>query len=295
MKQKDRTLARDQAIPEFFSKAVADARRFYLDLNPPKEQKLAVVCGGIEHCTASYAVQRATFPFYSIEYVVRGRGQVRLKDRSLPLQPGAIFTYGPGVSHHISGDPANPLVKYFVDFTGTEALKLLRSCRLPPGRAGRVFPPMALQPLFDELIQSGLRARRESAELCVRLLECMALRIASAPAPVGGAETPAFAKYQECRRLIEQDFRRLKTLEQIAAECHITSAYLCRLFRRYDNQSPYQCLLRLKMGLAAERLQQTDAVIKQVAEESGFSDPFHFSRVFKQVLGLSPAALRGLR
>ena len=43
------------------------------------------------------------------------------------------------------------------------------------------------------------------------------------------------------------------------------------------------------MNLAAEWLQQPDALVKQVAERAGFSDPFHFSRAFKSVLGLSPA------
>ena len=87
----------------------------------------------------------------------------------------------------------------------------------------------------------------------------------------------------------------MRTLEQIAKECHINNAYLCRLFRRYDNQSPYQYLLRLKMNFAAERLQKSGALVKNVAEEAGFTDPFHFSRVFTSVLGLSPAAFRDLR
>jgi AraC-like DNA-binding protein len=75
----------------------------------------------------------------------------------------------------------------------------------------------------------------------------------------------------------------------------VNNAYLCRLFRRYDHQSPYQYLLRLKMNHAAGRLKQPDALVKQVAEETGFADQFHFSRVFTSVFGLSPAAFRGLR
>jgi len=42
-------------------------------------------------------------------------------------------------------------------------------------------------------------------------------------------------------------------------------------------------------------LQQPGALVKQVAEEAGFTDPFHFSRVFTSVFGLSPTAFRGLR
>ena len=285
----------NQTAPEFFSADVAKARRFYLDLNPPKNRQLVVVCGGLEHCTPDYAIRRETFPFYSIEYVARGRGEVKLKRRTCSLQPGRLFSYGPGIPHHIIGDAADPLVKYFVDFAGTHATQLLRSCGLSPGRVSEVFPANALEPLFDELIQAGLQVRRERAELCAKLLECLALRIVGSHAPLEGAETRAFATYQQCRQHIEQHSLRLRTLEQIASECHVNNAYVCRLFRRYDNQSPYQYLLRLKMNYAAERLQQPSALVKQVAEEAGFTDPFHFSRVFRSALGLSPAAFRGLR
>lgn len=290
------TLAKAAAsTPEFFSPDVAAARRFYLDLNPPQKRSLVVVCGGLEHCTPDYAIRRETFPFYSIEYVARGFGELKLTGTRYPLQPGRLFSYGPGVPHHISGETESPLVKYFVDFTGTHALDLLRSSGLSPGRVTETFPTSAVQPLFDELIQAGLRVRRESADLCAKLLECLALRIAGASAPLKGLETHAFATFQQCRQHIEKHGLRLRTLEQIAEECHVNNAYICRLFRRYDNQSPYQYLLRLKMNHAAERLQQPNALVKQIAEEAGFTDPFHFSRVFTSVLGLSPTAFRSLR
>jgi AraC-like DNA-binding protein len=274
---------------------VAAARRFYLDLNPSKKQPLVVVCGGLEHCTPDYTIRRETFPFFSIEYVARGRGQMKLKGRTYPLQPGRLFSYGPGISHDIAGDTGDLLVKYFVDFTGTNAGELMCSCGLSPGRVSEVFPANALQPLFDELIQAGLQVRRDSVLLCVKLLECLALRIAGARAPLAGAEALAFTTYQNCRRYMEHHCQRLRTLEEIADECHVNNAYLCRLFRRYDNKSPYQYLLRLKMNHAAERLQQPGTLVKQVAEESGFNDPFHFSRVFTSVFGVSPSSFSGLR
>lgn len=166
----------------------------------------------------------------------------------------------------------------------------------PAARHGtRVFPPNAIQNLFDELIRCGQRASPRSAELCGKLLECLALKISEARAPAAGAGTLAFATYQQCRQHIEKNFAQLKTLRQIARECHVDAAYLCRLFQRYDHQSPYQFLLRLKMNLAAEWLQQPGALVKQAAERAGFGDPFHFSRAFKSVLGLSPAVFRRMR
>ncbi|HYB60425.1 MAG TPA: AraC family transcriptional regulator [Methylomirabilota bacterium] len=281
--------------PAFFSPDVARARRFYLDLNPPKRQRLAVVCGGLEHCATHYAIHRANFPFYSVEYVARGSGGLKLNGRTYALRTGRVFSYGPGVPHDITGDPGNPFVKYFVDFTGKNAARLLRSCGLPPGSLKQVFPPHILCPLFDELIEGGRSGGHGNAELCAKLLECLALKLARTNVPLEETETLAFASYQRCRRHIEQHFLRLRTLEEVAVECHADKAYLCRLFRSYGQQSPYQYLLRLKMDHAAKSLQEPGALVKQVAQEVGFDDPFHFSRVFGNVLGMSPSAFRKFR
>jgi len=281
--------------PEFFSPQVSAARRFYLNLNPPRQAPLSIVSGGCEHCAPDYEIHRPTFPFYSIEYVVRGGGSLKLKNRRHELQPGGIFSYGPGVRQDIVADPADPPVKYFVDFAGLQAKEILRSCRLPPGSVAQIFPPHEIQNLFDELIRSGQRGGRPGAELSAKLLECLALKIAGARAPLAGADGLAFTTYQQCRQHVETHFQRLKTLQRIAEECHVDAAYLCRLFQRYDHQSPYQFLLRLKMNLAAEGLQSPGALVKQVAERAGFADPFHFSRAFKSVFGVAPDTFRRLR
>ena len=288
-------LRTDAGAPDFFSPQVIRARRFYLDLNPAPTRALTVVCGGVEVCTADYAVRRRSFPFHSLEYVVRGRGTVKLRGRAYALQPGSVFSYGPGIAHDIAGDPAEPLVKYFVDFSGRQAEAMLRCASLARGRVAQVFPAGELQAVFDELVRCGLQGTRYSARAGEKLLESLAWKIAAARAPVRGRETLAFATYHQCRQHVQQHFRRLRTLEQIAAECRLNPSYLCRLFRRYDHQTPYQYLLRLKMNQAAERLQQPGALVKQVAEESGFGDPFHFSRAFKAVFGLAPDAFRRWR
>jgi AraC-like DNA-binding protein len=75
----------------------------------------------------------------------------------------------------------------------------------------------------------------------------------------------------------------------------VDTAYLCRLFRRFDHQSPYQFLTRLKMNAAAGQLQQPGALVKNVAADLGFANPFHFSRVFKSVFAVAPETFRRLR
>ena len=121
------------------------------------------------------------------------------------------------------------------------------------------------------------------------------LKIAESLSTWEAAQSPAFATYQRCRQHIQAGYARLTGLAEIARQCHVAPAYLCRLFRRYDHQTPYQFLMLLKMSLAAGRMQNPGILVKQVAAELGFADPFHFSRAFKSVFGLSPDAFRRLR
>ena len=281
--------------PDFFSAQVSQARRFYLNLQPPRGTRLAVVCGGVERCGPDYEIRRESFPFHSIEYVARGEGRLKLGRQTHELKPGILFAYGPGIRQHITSNPQKPLVKYFVDFAGTQSRQWLQRAGLAPGKISQVFPPNEIQPLFDELIRSGQRGTRQAPELCVRLLDCLGVKLVEARAPLKGADTLAFATYQNCRQFIAEHFHRLRSQAQIARECHLDTAYLCRLFHRYNEQSPYLFLTRLKMNAAASQLQQPGALVKNVAADLGFTNPFHFSRVFKSVFGLPPDKFRNLR
>jgi AraC-like DNA-binding protein len=45
------------------------------------------------------------------------------------------------------------------------------------------------------------------------------------------------------------------------------------------------------MTAAAESLRRPDVMVKQVAEQVGFIDQFHFSRAFKRTFGVPPDAM----
>ena len=120
---------------------------------------------------------------------------------------------------------------------------------------------------------------------------CIRDRIRDLAVPHDQIDTPAFATYTRCRNYIEENFSRLQTLREVSAACHIELAYLCRLFQRFGRQSPFQYLQHLKMNRAVDLLQNSRYLVKEVAQELGFSDPYNFSRAFKRVFGVYPGHL----
>ncbi len=279
---------RDAKQPAFFSSQVLQAKRFFLDLDPPPSVPLAVVTGGCEHCSADYVIERDGFYHPTIEYVARGKGTLRLGDDVHALAPGTFFTYGPGVFHEIRTDPTNRLVKYFADFTGTRAQTLLVETGLGPGSLRRLVSPRPVLEVFESLVRDGLRGTRYAERLCALELEQLILIAAESAVPPDAGSVRAFVTYQRCCQHIEAHYLDLASAQEVAQACDVNLSYLCRLFQRFDHRSPYQLLLRKKMTHAAERLSTATVLVKEVARELGFRDPYHFSRVFKKVHGLSP-------
>ena len=273
--------------PKFISTQVSDVRYYYLDLRPAPTPGITVVCGGREQCNPEYVISRRELTYLSIECVDQGRGEVRVARQTFRLQAGSVFSYAPGVAHTIRNDPKDPMVKYFVDFTGREAARLLHDSALRRGVV-QLMAPGEILDIFEDLQRQGSADAPGSAAICAALVRLLILKITALAVPEREADARALATYQRCKRQIEQHFLSLRSLAQAARTCHVDQAYLCRLFRRFDHQTPYHYLLRLKMHRAAELLLGPDRLIKQVAEELGFSDPYHFSRVFKSVHRISP-------
>lgn len=283
-----------EKLSDFFSGDVRKARRFCLEDSRSPDLPLAVVGGGHEFCSPGYAIRRDGFPYHCVEFVARGHGWLTLGGRRYRLEPGTVFTYGPGVSQLMTSDVRDPLDKFFLNFTGPRALPTLHESGLPPGTVARVHSAGEVEEVFDNLIRDGSRGGPSANLLCAALWEYLVVKLAELVMPPGSCPSAAAATFQRCRQYINHHFRRLRSLEQIAKECDIDQAYLCRLFRRFGHQAPYRSLLRLKMSYAAEELRDPKKLVKEVAASVGFEDPFQFSHTFKNVLGTSPDVFRRL-
>ena len=280
-----------QSEPGYFSSQVSSSNRFYLELKPKGARELTVVSGGFEHCLSDYEVRRDSFPFVTLEFISRGAGTLVLQGKTHHLRPGSVFVYGPGVSHQVTADPACAMSKFFVAITGQGALELLQECQMLAPWIGQVMHPERIEQVFEDLIHHGLSDHTNRSRMCHVALQYLVMKITDHSVPHGQLTTPAFATYQRCQKFIEENFIKLRTLRDVADACHVDHAYLCRLFQRFGRQSPIQYLQHLRMNHAADLLQNSQRMVKDVAEELGFSDPYNFSRAFKRVFGVYPGHL----
>jgi AraC-like DNA-binding protein len=82
------------------------------------------------------------------------------------------------------------------------------------------------------------------------------------------------------------------TISHLASISMLSVETFRKRFHNEVGEAPKQYLLRYRITKAKEQLVDTSKSIKQIAYESGFSDPYYFSRLFKQYEGLSPLLFR---
>lgn len=82
------------------------------------------------------------------------------------------------------------------------------------------------------------------------------------------------------------------SLALIAAHAEMNPAYLARAFRRHVGKSLARYARDVRLEAAMLSLRLGDAPIAQIAVEAGFVDQSHFTRAFKMLTGLTPAAYR---
>ena len=282
-------------LPEFVSRQVTEARRFFLNLNPNEKAPLEVVCGGVERMRPEYEVDRMDFPYFAVELVAEGEGVLTMGGEEYPLQAGTVFAYGPRTPHTIRNRAANGMRKYYIDFVGARAAKWLREAGLRP--AANRYAPLAvgglheLTDLFEMLIREASDNGPMATAICESLMQLLFLKIQQLRLPEGSALPKAYATYERIRRHMDAYFLQLHTAQDVADECEITPVYLSRLFGRFSDCGAYQYLLRRKMNYAAGLLMNEGLLVKDVARRLEFADAFQFSRSFKRIYGIPPTKL----
>lgn len=139
------------------------------------------------------------------------------------------------------------------------------------------FQKTWLQPVLESQTRSELRAALK--------------RIFRDIAEIGHLqEQPAYSLIvQKALKIVHDRFQEGVTLEETAAALSITPEYLSAMFAKEVGSHFSGYLKHIRISHAKKLLQTTVLKMFEVAKLAGYPDPKYFSRVFKEVTGLSPA------
>jgi AraC-like DNA-binding protein len=94
---------------------------------------------------------------------------------------------------------------------------------------------------------------------------------------------------------IDNNYHKEMSNEFLAQKVNLAPNSFLRLFKQSMGITIQRYIQQTRINKAILELSSSDVTIDQVAQRCGFSERYHFSKVFKRVAGISPARYRQLK
>lgn len=217
--------------------------------------------------------------FYSLCQLVEGDGWFAGENQNIvEIDAGSFVLVCPDTFFGYGGKTKR-FVEDFITFEGA-MIDLLRSFGLlEPG----VYPALNIRKI-KEIIDCAAIPETKSQLAAAIMLQTLLLSLKK-------DETDASPVLRDIRNLLGKIHERPEkwwTISEMAGYCRISEVHFRRLFSKTTGSPPKKYLENIKMGLAARILSQSEITVSELASYLGYSDPYHFSRRFKKVKGVSP-------
>lgn len=149
----------------------------------------------------------------------------------------------------------------------------------------------ALASMTEKLKKKGIFPDRTDGQ---KICEAESVREPADTGALQGGKTSAEPESQagsfivhNALAFMKQNYNRKITLKEVADNTYVSQWHLSKLLNRHTGQNFSELLNSIRVEAAKELLKDPALRIGDVADEVGFLDLAHFSRVFKKVTGTS--------
>lgn len=258
-------------------------------------QLTATDIGWYPRAAGHYCERPAGAPEHILLLCVAGEGWCEVDGQRFDLGPNQAAILPRDMPHRYAASEAAPWSIHWVHFTGPAAdyfAHLLPDDEYTIPVAPEIVP--RLEGLFRECYGAfaGSFAWQRMATITQTLHYLLGTLFFNNPAfsPVLRSSRP-----HNLDRTLDYMSRNLDkplSLQDLADHAGLSRSHFSRCFKEQTGFSPIDYLINLKVQHAAMLLTFTDQPVRAVGNAVGYGDPYYFSRVFKKVLGVSPAQFR---
>lgn len=253
--------------------------------------------GYYPHAALHDRERRKGSPQHILIYCVKGAGWYHLNDQKHTVNPNQAFILPAHVAHRYGTDDANPWTIYWMHFTGSRAGHFLDFLRpQSDGSPITVSPQPERFQLFDDILSHvEMSFNMDNIVYANSSLARFLATFNNAvynPNPVNPAGDDPISR---SITFMKENLSRSLSLDELARIAGMSASHYSAVFREKVQSAPINFFTFLKIQEACRLLENTQLRIKEVAYQIGYADPYHFSRVFANVMGVSPRDFRRLR
>jgi len=247
--------------------------------------------------------------FYEILWFQSGEGIHTVDFQEYEIKPNMVFFLSPGQVHHFDKNR---------NYRGV-AIKMCTNLMKSQEDLSKVFlkyntfhtfnsspyytldeesVPMLtalVEEMEEEMLHSNEFGNIEVIKSLLRIFMVKILRhgVHAGEVPFDDLK-PQHRLFIQFRRMVEQEYRRLHTVQEYADKLNVSVRTLNKSVNECADQSPLT-FINDRIMLEAKRLvRYTNMMFKEVAFDLGFEDPSYFVKLFKRSTGYLPSEFREL-
>ena len=240
--------------------------------------------------------------FAELAYILSGKGKYLIEGKEFEVEAGDLIICNPGVKHtHIVTNQKEPTIEFISGFTDFHFKNMFpNSIELPENR----YILHTAAELKQEISMHcyAMIAERESNQagryfmLKTHLMQLLLLVMREIAEVVNteqkGCNFESYNKSYAVNRIINylnENYEHKISLEQIAHNMYLSPVYISKIFKEETGESPINYLIKIRLEKAKDILLNSDSnSIKNIANQVGYDDVYHFSKLFKKYYGISP-------
>ncbi len=244
-------------------------------------------------------------------YCCSGEGSVLVGETEYPMVSGCVLVVPSGMGYRI-GTPAREVTYLAVNFDYTQE-HLDQKAPIPPVEQPLYDPGRRLENILfqdapdfnsvvylcgaENLLPRLMKLEREYFQKLIYferlnsdvmgevLFEC-ARKLSSQRFRAGDEAVTRVVGY------IQENYMRPLTNRMIGERFHLHPNHVSSMVKTFTGVPLHRYVLQVRISHALEMLQESDRPVGEIAAACGFCDIYHFSKCFKQALGVTPSRYR---
>lgn len=268
--------------PERIGTKVWDNKRLVASANAIT---LEISDSGYAQVCSTWHAEETALPFTRIYIVEAGSAWIADRTQTLPMEPNRVYVIPAGAPCAYGCDSHMRKLFFHVNVYRPDRYDILWGSS-----------QIGCFPLEPDLVQRLIHHYQGSSYLDAVIVQRELLGILSAYLDTFQAATENSPSYSDVvAQTIDYIHRNLSAKlrnEELAKRLFISRTYLTDRFRKETGTSLGRYIDDQLMFEAQLRLCKTDASIRTISKELGFSDQFYFSRRFKELCGMTPLQYR---
>ncbi|SDC37494.1 AraC family transcriptional regulator [Niabella drilacis] len=224
---------------------------------------------------------------YILIHCVKGKGWYSIANKRYEVKSNEFFIIPPGTAHYYGAHEKDPWSIYWLHFCGADAGFYYQLLTKIQGKA----PVSAAVSTSRHLIFYDILQHLELPDNADNLIygcSCVHAYLSSFLNTQIKLSVNENDVIQQCITFMKQNLDKPLRLDEISAAVGLSSSHLSSLFKKQVKSSPIHLFTSLKIQKACQMLMDRSHNIKTISYSLGYEDQYHFSRVFKKIMGISP-------